>query len=401
MSQDSSNQFSRFKKNVKDFLKLDEEMRVLSKARSERSKSKDLLSREIMAYYRNNNIHTIDLNTDDGNEQLELVESKRKPAVNQKFLRTALEKYCKDDQIVDHMIDHILDQRQESETTSFRLKRIQPQKAKKIHQDQETQSKKEEVKKRFAMLTQLALGKQPSFPSPGPPPAKIAEDQTNHQTNHQIKQDIERLAEDIAESVLPSDIPEEETLEDEPVKIEPIKDEPVKIEPTKAEPIKEEVIETDSELSEEETTVDLDSIPIEETGCDLEKPTVNDEEEPPIPSISQHLSKKLNQMTEKEFAGSIPKPQPIIPFSQLETLALQSWKRLDDLTKQKPILMEWLKLQKQKLTLIKERGKCTPADFKKCLIAVDQREKQFPQESPEIEKEKLIIKKYIIRRFQA
>jgi hypothetical protein len=153
MDHDKVNQFSKFKKHVKEFLRLDEEVRILSKARSERAKSRDILSREIMNYYRANKINTVDLNTDDGNELLELIESKRKPSVNQKFLRTALEKYCKDDQIVDHMIEHILDQREGSEVSSFKLKRVIPKKK----SSQTSPQQIADIQKRFAMLTKFAL----------------------------------------------------------------------------------------------------------------------------------------------------------------------------------------------------------------------------------------------------
>jgi ribosomal 50S subunit-associated protein YjgA (DUF615 family) len=119
-------QFSNFKSSIKEFLKLDEEIRALSKAKIERSKLRDKLSKEIMNYYKTNNIHSLDLNFEGGKQQLELVESTRHPSVNQKFLREALGKYCNNDKIVDNMIDHILDEREQVSSVSFKLKRVTP-----------------------------------------------------------------------------------------------------------------------------------------------------------------------------------------------------------------------------------------------------------------------------------
>ena len=117
-------QFSTFKNVIKEFLKLDEEIRSLSKAKVDRMRVRDKLSKDIMIYYKHNNIHSLDLNFDGAKQQLELVESTRHPSVNQKFLRKALVKYCNNDKIVDSMIDHILEERDQNSSVSFKLKRI-------------------------------------------------------------------------------------------------------------------------------------------------------------------------------------------------------------------------------------------------------------------------------------
>ena len=115
-----------FSNIIKEFLRLDEEIRSLSKAKSERTKQRDRISKEISSYYKQNNIHSLNLNHEGSIQQLELVEKSRLPSVNQKFLRQALSKYCNNDKIVDNMIDHILDEREQNSSSSFKLKRIIP-----------------------------------------------------------------------------------------------------------------------------------------------------------------------------------------------------------------------------------------------------------------------------------
>jgi hypothetical protein len=143
----------------------------------------------------------------------------------------------------------------------------------------------------------------------------------------------------------------------------------------------------------------LDDIPVEETGCES-KPVIVEESEN-IRRISNYVGEKLEKMTEKEFAGAIPKPNPVIPLKQLEQFALDSWKRLEGLEQKYPILTEWLKLQKNKLVVIRDRQKYQPTDFNNLLIKIDQKEKEYPVINPEIEKDRTIIKKYIIQRFSA
>ena len=153
-------QFSNFKTSIKEFLKLDEEIRSLSKAKSERTKARDKLSKEIMGYYKTNNIHSLDLNFDGGKQQLELIESTRHPAVNKKFLREALTKYCNNDKIVDNMIDHILDERSQSSSVSFKLKRVVPKTKKSSSSDPMKLTEKYEndkIKDRFAKLAEYAI----------------------------------------------------------------------------------------------------------------------------------------------------------------------------------------------------------------------------------------------------
>jgi hypothetical protein len=142
----------------------------------------------------------------------------------------------------------------------------------------------------------------------------------------------------------------------------------------------------------------LDDIPVEETGCD-DKPVIVEEPEN-IKQISSYIGEKLEKMTENQFAGSIPKPGPVVPLKQLEMFALDSWNRLETLTQKYPILSEWLKLQKNKLFLIRDRNKYQPQEFSNLLIKVDQKEKEYPGMDPEIEKDRIIIKKYVIQKFK-
>ena len=62
-----------FSNIIKEFLRLDEEIRSLSKAKSERTKQRDRISKEISSYYKQNNIHSLNLNHEGSIQQLELV----------------------------------------------------------------------------------------------------------------------------------------------------------------------------------------------------------------------------------------------------------------------------------------------------------------------------------------
>ena len=120
------NQFFNFKNTIKEFLKVDEEIRGLAKAKASRMKEREKLSKSIMDYYKKNQIHSLDVNEYNTKQQLTLVESERHPAVNKNFLRNALFRYCNNDQIVSKMIDHILEERDNTSKVSFKLKRIIP-----------------------------------------------------------------------------------------------------------------------------------------------------------------------------------------------------------------------------------------------------------------------------------
>ena len=159
-----SNQFSTLKNTIKDFLKLDEEIRSLTKARSERVKQKEKLSKEIMNYYKVNNINTLDVTNEVMKQKLELVESERHPSVNKKFLRVALEKYCNNDKVVSDMIDYILTERSNVSTVSYKLKRIIPDKKKAASSLSSIdamslikQSDADKIKDRFAKLAEFAI----------------------------------------------------------------------------------------------------------------------------------------------------------------------------------------------------------------------------------------------------
>jgi hypothetical protein len=158
-----------FSNTLKEFLRLDEEIRSLSKAKAERTKQRDRISKEISSYYKLNNIHSLNLNHEGTDQQLELVEKSRLPSVNQKFLRQALSKYCNNDKILEHMIDHILEEREQNSSSSFKLKRILPVSKKSKASSSNAmalikENEKNKIQERFAKLAEYAIAKDSVLP---------------------------------------------------------------------------------------------------------------------------------------------------------------------------------------------------------------------------------------------
>ena len=156
-----SNQFFDLKNSIKEFLKLDEEIRSLSKAKCDRLRKKEQVNKEITSYYKLNNIKTLDLTFDGNKHLLELVETERHPSVNQKFLRDALVKYCNNDKIVDNMINHILNEREQTTSSSYKLKVVTAmnKKPSKNAMDLIKENEKSKIQERFMKLAEYAIAK--------------------------------------------------------------------------------------------------------------------------------------------------------------------------------------------------------------------------------------------------
>ena len=390
-------QFSTFKNVIKDFLKLDEEIRSLSKAKVDRLRIRDKLSKEIMIYYKHNNIHSLDLNFDGAKQQLELVESTRHPSVNQKFLRKALVKYCNNDKIVDSMIDHILDEREQNSSVSFKLKRITANKKKpQIDAMSLVKDNKNLIEERFAKLAEYA----------------IIKDGINSFTQEKPKE----IQKEPIKNIQAQDLEEEDDLEEDDLEEDLEEDESELIDEHNI-PI-ESNYESDEDINDEDIDdedIDIDNIPEEETGYDEEPP--NMENEYPIENtirnvITSKLDEDKNTEKNKKEKGAIPALKPInnnqseqinpqTILKDLEIKALEAWKKLDLLSSKYIYLNKWLLLQKEKIKLYSSRPQIENNVFIQMNEKIKKYEKEMENEQydNEIIRLKMYIIKYIEIRF--
>jgi hypothetical protein len=343
-----SNQFSTLKNTIKEFLKLDEEIRSLNKAKLERVKLKEKLSKEIMNYYKINNINTLDVTNEAMKQKLELVESERHPSVNKKFLRVALEKYCNNDKIVDDMISHILSERSNVSSVSYKLKRIIPDKKKSSSvvdaMSLIKQSDADKIKDRFAKLAEFAIIKD------GIEPLKTKNKPTDNIMISAPKQYREPEPE-------PEPEPEQE------------------------------------EEEEDEEEVDLDDIPEEDTGYTDEPPQVGIEmtKENTIRNVISHNFDNQNNQNVKVI-GAIPVPVSVsvqkMPanntheektngFLEIEQKALDSWKILTEYSHKIPILRQWLIIQQEKIKCIKSKEQFNSEKYNLMITTLSNKEKEL------------------------
>jgi len=425
-----SNQFSNFKNTIKEFLKLDEEIRSLSKAKSDRLRIRDKLSKEITAYYKQNNIHSLDLNLDEGKQQLELVESTRHPSINQKFLRQALVKYCNNDKIVDNMIEHILEEREQVSSVSFKLKRVIPSgKRPKNETDAMTLIKaneKNKIQERFNKLAEYAIMKD------GIEPIK-----QNKETNSLKIENFKEISMvPINENIKKENIQKEnqnqnqnDNKQEPRIKqiIEPrIEKKEVKVRTISiGREVNEEEIEYDSDNTtctdnteyteytdkdNDDEEVDLDNIPTEETGY-TDPPPQLDEPLDKKNSIKNIISKRLDNIEAEKLVGSIPvlqtqqsqqiKEQTTI-LKDLELKALESWKVLDIHAQKFPVLGKWLLIQKEKMKVLKSKEQLKLEQFTQMMTKIKIAEKETEKSvfTDNINKLRTDILKYIQYRFK-
>jgi hypothetical protein len=389
-----SNQFSNFSGIIKEFLKLDEEIRSLSKAKSDRTKRKEHLSKEIMNYYKLNNIHSLDLNFDGGKQQLELVESNRMPSVNQKFLRQALTKYCNNDKIVDNMIDHILEEREQNTSNSFKLKRIVPTSKKSKGSSVDAMeliksSEKNKIQDRFNKLAEYAIAKDAIEPFKpfGKNDVPRKEDFSNTETKREsVKESVKVIKNEKEKEIImneKSTVKVIETSKPRTISIgKEVKEE--EIEYNEEEDNEEEKYEDEDEDEEE---VDLDNIPLEETGY-IEPPPQLEEPMEKNKTIRNVISQRLDHNESEKDSGAIPKLQSQSSshtsshssskqtnnisqdsniLKELEINAVHAWKILNTYTGKYPILDQWIKMQNEKLKFIKSKSQMTPQYYQEML----------------------------------
>jgi hypothetical protein len=398
-------QFSNFKTTIKEFLRLDEEIRSLTKAKTERTRKRDKLSKDIMNYYKKNNINSLNLTDIEAGgikQHLELIESERHPSVNQKFLRGALAKYCESNSVIDNIINHILKEREESTSVSFKLKRIIP-KNKKSSTNSATSSidplslinnEKDKIKERFAKLAEFAIIKDGIINTDEE--NKTEQDivinhitrtpNNNNNYNSNYHPENQNYSDDDAEN-------DDDEIDVKMIPVDEPKQTFTSYNKEQNHNIQSQFNRNDEdeydEDEDDEDEVDLDEIPEENTGYDEDPPQIEEDLEK-NKTIKNIITKNIDKMDYQSFVGAIPTPKPISVNStqqqsqsqmsgQKETIeqkplnieekALQSWNKLFHIAKNNNLkhLNDWLMLQKQKIKLINSREQINPSQFIKML----------------------------------
>jgi hypothetical protein len=373
-----SNQFFDIKNGIKEFLKLDEEIRSLSKAKCDRLRKKEKISKEITSFYKLNNIRTLDLNFDGNKHLLEMVETERHPSVNQKFLRNALVKYCNNDKIVDNMIDHILYEREQNSSSSFKLKVITPlnKKITKNAMELIKDNEKSKIQERFMKLAEYAIAKD-SIKTIKPSIQELEP----LQIENVVKDNLE-----IYKNASPSlSLTQQKLREDIPQKQRTISvghsvhEEEIDYDEENS------YIETDNDNTEynDEDEVDLDELPIEETGYTDDPPQI-EEKLNKNNTIKNLIYNKLDSLNSENITGSIPVPKSQLSHEQLtnilkdlEIKAINSWKTLDTLSSKYPNLEKWLLLQKDKIKLLKVKAQTEKDAFNEMYSKINQLENEY------------------------
>ena len=106
-----------FKKVVTEYLKLDEEIKKLSKAIKDRKQKKENLEETIITYLQCNDISQINLNE----RQLVCRTSKRTSSLSQKNLDTALNEYFTNSEEAKKLIEFIMSKKTVKHTPKLRL----------------------------------------------------------------------------------------------------------------------------------------------------------------------------------------------------------------------------------------------------------------------------------------
>jgi hypothetical protein len=388
-----SNQFFDLKNSIKEFLKLDEEIRSLSKAKCDRLRKKEQVNKEITSYYKLNNIKTLDLTFDGNKHLLELVETERHPSVNQKFLRDALVKYCNNDKIVDNMINHILNEREQTTSSSYKLKVVTAmnKKPSKNAMDLINENEKSKIQERFMKLAEYA----------------IAKDGIKDFKPMQI------------ENVQPQQLPQSQQLSQQlpqPSQQQLKEKESVQSQRQRTVSIGHSVHEEETDYDEgtsyvdteyEEDEVDLDELPVEETGY-TEDPPQLEEKLDKNNTIRNLIYNKLDSL-KSEPVGAIPVPktqltqeQIVYRLKDLEVKAINSWKSLDVLSSKYPVLEKWLLLQKEKIKLLKLKDQMNKDSFHEMYSKINQTEYDQKSTYPDdVNKLRMDIINYLQFRFKS
>ena len=120
---DNNEEFSEFKKKVKNWLNIDDDIITLQNAIKERKKQKDRLTPEILDFMDRFEIN--DLNTNDG--KLKFTKSLYTKPLNKKFLISRLGDFFKDFSKGEKVAGFILDNRDKEE--KIKLRRVKDKKS--------------------------------------------------------------------------------------------------------------------------------------------------------------------------------------------------------------------------------------------------------------------------------
>lgn len=123
----SSEEVSRFRKIVRDYLELDDQVRILSRAKRTRIQKRDLLGKFIMETLKSNRLEVIRLQKIE--ERLEMVRVERKTPLNHPFLKEKISAfYGSNKRDAQKLYAYMLDNRDSK--VNYRLKRVRENKNK-------------------------------------------------------------------------------------------------------------------------------------------------------------------------------------------------------------------------------------------------------------------------------
>ena len=120
-----------FKKEVKEYLHIDNDIKKLMEAVKERKKRKKILSTSIISFMKTHNIQ--DLNSEDG--RLKYSVSKTAKSLSKQHIYQSLSKFMKSNDKAQEALSFIYNNREKVETYKLKkLKPLQSQQLDKIHQ---------------------------------------------------------------------------------------------------------------------------------------------------------------------------------------------------------------------------------------------------------------------------
>lgn len=125
---DNQQEIQFFKKAVSDYLKINEEIKVLDGAIKQRREKKSCLSETIMTFLQEKDISHINLQGNLSGKQMLCEVKERKTSINPKTLEDVIKSYFDNQEEADKLLDMINDTRKTS--TVSKLKIANPKKAK-------------------------------------------------------------------------------------------------------------------------------------------------------------------------------------------------------------------------------------------------------------------------------
>ena len=106
--------------DVKEWIDLDSDIKQLQSTLREKKQLKKNYTAKLISVMKQNNIDCFDIN--DGDGKIMYSKNKTKQAISKKYLLQTLKSYFKDDEDVQNVLTHILDNRGEKEVETIKKK---------------------------------------------------------------------------------------------------------------------------------------------------------------------------------------------------------------------------------------------------------------------------------------